>query len=363
MTKRQRAGGVLSRRSVLAVAGSIAAAAGIYSLDAYTRRRAGDVHDSTPDRPSAEGHGDRKPYGAGKSHLALWGSSSMAGGLAHEGLPRPVTISHVLSNTLPSLTVKNYAVGGQWSRHAAMLRGASSARFRFPRGQVPSFGRVRVEQVGGELPWDHRFDAPVTVAGVRGRLTCQRPRLWIFERTQPGDPVPEDAVCCDLAKESGPQWGHIVWTGKNNDFEPDRVISDIESIRRVGMEDKQDTLVLGMWQTRRDQPDRIARNREINKWQESRYGRRFLDMQEALTEGVSQSARVYGVGYLLDRSDVRRDLAEGRVPTPLIGSDGMHLNALGNLVAGHAVRERIHELGWVSANTSAVSSVHLDAMQ
>ncbi|GAB2542626.1 hypothetical protein [Brachybacterium huguangmaarense] len=279
---------------------------------------------------------------AATSSFALWGSSSMAGGLGDQGSPVPTYVHDLLVLAASPLPVHRHALGGTTSGYARIARGAASPVV-MPTGS--SGGPVPV-QVRTPCPPTRGIAIPGTVGTVHGTLRADG-TAWTFEADGQAA-VPTGAFLSDWAGETHDS-RHIVWTGKNNVTEVDRVLDDVEATRASARDPESDVLVLGMWAAAADVRGSATRTAiaEIVDHQRYAYGARFLDVQELLTgEAGLRSEAVAPLG-LLEREDVRRDIAAGIVPSALVGADGKHLNGWGNLVVGTALLERARELAWL----------------
>lgn len=288
--------------------------------------------------------------------IALWGSSSMAGGLGDQGTPIPEYIHDLLALALSPRPVHRHGYGRHTSHHTMIVRGAVQPEIALPAGY--DGGRVRVEVDTTARPV-LEFAVPGTVGGRRGTLTSDG-SSWFFEADSSaargtgtadgaaargggaGDRfVSAYAAQCERSR-------HVVWTGKNNITEVDTVCAHVDAIRAMGRT-PDDTIVLGQWATQHDPKgsDTLAALTEVNDRQRARYGDRFLDVQRLLTtaEGLA-SAPVAELG-LLDRSATKADLARGTVPAAICGDDGKHLNGWGNLIVGAALLARMRRIGWL----------------
>ncbi|GAB2542611.1 hypothetical protein [Brachybacterium huguangmaarense] len=275
--------------------------------------------------------------------LALWGASSMAGGHGHQGTPLPTYIHDILTLAVNPRPVRNHAHGGTNSGYALLASGAETPVVTLPAGYTG--GRVTV-QVATASWAVAGTSIPGSIGGLRGVLSSPALNVWQFERT--GGSGGSGPFLSDWRAEARDS-RHIIWTGKNNITQTDLVQAHIEAVRATARNPADDVLVLGQWATSSDRNGTGTNGAltTLNRRQKQAYGTRFLDVQELLTTPWGLSSHPVRGLNLLDRADVRGDIAAGIVPRALQGSDGVHLNGWGNLVVAAAIITRMGDIGWL----------------
>lgn len=282
---------------------------------------------------------------ASERPLALWGSSSMEGGLGAEHTPRPVYVHEELANAMNPIPVTNLAYGAQFSGHTTILRGLDSPLVHIPAGYRG--GRVKVF-VDTDVPgmWSFTCHGQLS-SGASGTLTGTPENQWFFESDGGGA---TSGYFTSSWKTTTETWRHVIWTGKNNIVQREKVVSDVERLVAAARNPLTDAIVLGQWVTRNDldTPEKIAAIHAVNAAQQAAYGKRFLDVQALLTSERALLAEPIASLNLHERSETRAELDKGIVPTPLRGSDGLHLSGWGNLLVSWALIEKMKELSWMA---------------
>lgn len=277
--------------------------------------------------------------------LALWGSSSMEGGLGTEHTPRPVYVHEELANAMNPIPVTNLAYGAQFSGHTTILRGLDTPFVHIPEGYRG--GRVKV-RVDADVPgmWSFTCHGRLS-SGVSGTLTGTPENQWFFESD--GGPATSGEFTSSW-KAKTETWRHVVWTGKNNIVQRERVLSDVERLVAAARTPETDAIVLGQWVTKNDldAPEKIKAIHAVNDAQRAAYGARFVDVQALLTSEEALRAEPIASLKLQGRTETRTELDQGIVPTPLRGSDGIHLSGWGNLLVSWALIEKMKELKWMA---------------
>lgn len=276
--------------------------------------------------------------------VALWGSSSMEGGLGAEHTPRPVYVHDEVRCAFDPVPVHNIAYGAQWSRHTTILRGLDTPLVTIPDGYTG--GKVRVS-VDAPIPalWSFRCHGTLS-SGATGTLLGSPENEWYFESD--AGPVTTGTFMSSWHAKCA-QSRHVLWTGKNNIWDLETVKSDVDRLVEAARNPERDTIILGQWVTMHDlnAPDKLANMAALNEYHAEKYGDRFIDVQKILTseEGLT-SDPVRSLG-LLDQADTRAELDQGIVPTPIRASDGVHLSGWGNLLVSWALIEKMKELAWM----------------
>lgn len=277
--------------------------------------------------------------------LALWGSSSMEGGLGAEHTPRPVYVHEEIANAMNPVPVTNLAYGAQFSGHTTILRGLDTPMVHIPEGYTG--GRVNV-RVDTDVPgmWSFTCHGELS-SGASGTLTGTPENQWFFESD--GGPA-TSGVFTSSWKATTENWRHVIWTGKNNIVQREQVLSDVERLVASARDPKTDAIVLGQWVTKNDldAPEKIRAIHAVNAAQREAYGHRFVDVQALLTSEEALRAEPIASLDLHSRAETRSELEKGIVPTPLRGSDGIHLSGWGNLLVSWVLIEKMKELAWMA---------------
>lgn len=288
--------------------------------------------------------------------IALWGSSSMEGGLGQEHTPKPVYIHEELANSFNPLPVHNVAYGALWSTHSMILRGLIKPQVDFIYGSpLSGTGKNKVQvEVRTEAPglWSFTCHGQLS-SGVSGTLTGFEEDSWFFE------PDPEAVASFEGWDMSGTftsDWlvnaqnsRHVIWTGKNNIGDMQTVDSHIDALVNAARDPIADVIVLGHWVTQKDleSAQRIRKVHDINSLHKNRYGDRFIDVQALLTSPEAMQIDTLNELKLWQNEQTQAEIELGIVPTPLRGSDGIHLSGWGNLLVAKALIERMKELKWL----------------
>lgn len=275
--------------------------------------------------------------------LALWGSSSMASGLGHEGTPLPIRFHEQLGAAFWPAPVESFALGGTTSWHTALQR-AVLTPLATPEAEGPGPVVVALDPY---LPPRPGLEIPGSIGPVAGTLDCA---LGAFRFT-PADPaaiVQEGTFTSSLGVRTR-TWRHVVWTGKNNILETDTVLEHIRALRAAVAGPTGDTLVLGPWATPADGTG-SARGEAMAALREAlaaECGDRFLDVGAALRDPASLAIAPLAAAGIPEDPGTRSALADATTPPLLVGSDGTHLNGWGNLLVLDALQRRMQEVGWL----------------
>lgn len=275
--------------------------------------------------------------------VALWGSSSMEGGLGEEHTPKPVYIHEELHFTFNPRPVHHVAYGAQWSNHSTLLRGLDTPVVRIPEGFTG--GKTEV-QVDTPVPALWTFTCKGTLdSGATGTLLGSKERQWYWVGEGPASTGAFTSSWKTTTKNSR----HVLWTGKNNIRHLEQVDSDIERLVQAARDPARDVIILGQWVTKNDlaHPQIIENIHALNARHATRYGRRFVDVQAILTSDAALYAEPLWELELWAREQTAMERDQGIVPDPLRGTDGVHLSGWGNLLVVLALVERMKELQWV----------------
>lgn len=270
----------------------------------------------------------------------------MEGGLGAEYTPKPVYVHEELTLAMNPGRVRNLAYGAQTSTHTLILRGLATPIVQLPGGYSGTKQQVQVQTPARGLP---TFRCPGTVGRMHGTLTGDDQGRWWFEADLDAEISAESAEFVSDWKAATAGSNHVIWTGKNNLHELEQVMEDIDALVAASKNPKTGVIVLGQWVTRNDlqKPGIIANVAEINRAQAAMYGQRFIDVQQLLTSDAGLRADPIWELNLLREADTLREREQGIVPTPLRGTDGIHLSGWGNLLVSWALIQRMKEMRWL----------------
>ncbi|GGG42846.1 hypothetical protein GCM10011374_01540 [Kocuria dechangensis] len=304
---------------------------------------------TVPEQPAPEPTAPEQPTPSPRRDLVLWGSSSAASH-AYDRYPvgfRPVRIHEALA-VLLGVAGSTEGVAGHQSHHTvAMRRYDRPYRPDFAYlgqgGVLPSQGKVVLSVLDGRMPTAYRR-LPGTVAGVPCSIEAVpgRRNKVLLRREGIGE---------EVVVGSGPQsWWHtgleaahrgkthLIWTGKNNIMDVSGVLADTRAVFEV---EPATSVVMGHFPSSwywENPSGALARLRQVNDAYRAEYGRRYFDALAALRDPalwkVGDLAR-FSIGT--SPAD-KLALGRGMVPPSLMAPrDGLHLNALGNLVIAHGL--------------------------
>ncbi|MFI7581334.1 hypothetical protein [Kocuria kalidii] len=284
---------------------------------------------------------------AGRRPFVLWGSSSAASALHRDrppGFPA-VRIDDLLSQLLGTPGTSR-AVGGDTSSqtlamrshdHPYLLRLGSGDG----PGRLPARGTVLVRTADGRVP-SARLPLPGTVAGIPCtiRAAAARGDAVVLRREVPGaelEPAPGAVSPWHTALEERHRGDvHLLWTGKNNIEDPERVLADTRAAWAV---EPTTSVVMGHWHTGADRPGTAGREQacDVNAAYRKEYGGRYYDTMAALCDPGLWSLPALRPHRIGASEADRRWLARGLPPRSLVAGDRRHLNALGNTVVAHGL--------------------------
>ncbi|MFI7496590.1 hypothetical protein ACH9D2_17970 [Kocuria sp. M4R2S49] len=288
---------------------------------------------------------------AGRRPFVLWGSSSAASAL-HQDRPRgfpAVRIEELLAQLLEAPGTSR-AVSGDRSWQTLAMR--SRDHPYLPRlgsgygvGRIPAHGELVVPTVDGRVP-SANLAVPGTVSGVPCtiRAVARDGGTVVLRRAVPGTDV-------EVAPASAARWRtaleerhrghvHLLWTGKNNIEDQDRVVSDTRAAWRV---EPDTSVVMGQWHTVADRPGTAgwAQVRGVNAVLHEEYGGRFYDTMADLRDpGLWSLPSLRPCRIGVSAAD-RRWLALGLPPRSVVAGDRRHLNALGNTIVAHGLHRHL----------------------
>ncbi|KLU09118.1 hypothetical protein [Kocuria sp. SM24M-10] len=293
----------------------------------------------------------------------LWGSSSANSGLGDQyprtaqnptgarGSRPVVRIEYVLDGLLGA-TGAVTAIGGDTSYQTLRMRSYNHPyrpdfTYNGGRGELPARGGIIVSTTDRVVP-NWRRALPGTVDGIPCTIQAEQHRFRKVRIVR--QDIGADAVGQEVLVGNGPDsyWHtdlerqhhgktHLIWTGKNNIWEYDQVLADTKAAFDV---ESATSVVMGHWHAwndRNSSPVNYERVRRVNAAYKAIYGGRYFDAMAALTDPELWTlplAREFNVGYTAEDKEW---LALGLPPYSLVGTDGMHLNAVGNTIIAHAL--------------------------
>ncbi|MGY5766009.1 hypothetical protein ACXET9_12500 [Brachybacterium sp. DNPG3] len=278
--------------------------------------------------------------------ITLWGSSSMNSEGGADGTPLPIRIHEHLALAADPAIVHAYGVGATRSQHTVLMRGLDTPLASPVEDPDPETGAVAVSLDSGLAPYGP-INVPGTLGAVAGTLDGTS-GTWIFTPSTPETEVVEGTFVSAL-REIAAGARQILWVGKNNIGDVDRVLADTQRIWDAADDPEHDTIVLGQWATENDPVGSTTATAlaRVNAEQKERYGDRFLDVQTLLTSEDGLGCSPIAGLAVLEQGASQDALERGVVPPMLIASDAIHLNGWGNLAVSWALVRRMRELRWL----------------
>ncbi|ALB02387.1 hypothetical protein [Kocuria palustris] len=291
---------------------------------------------------------------AAERPIVLWGSSSAASyaSAITDGF-RVVHLDTELARLLGT-TVTSEATPAARSPEILMARSEKAAarpdfRYMGAAGMLPASGTLVLPTLDRRVPESGR-SYPGTIDGVPFdlRYVPGTHRKVEIRRASAGSPVhvgvsARSRWVTDLeARHRGST--HLLWMGKNNIGDIDRVLADTRAAYDV---EPQSTLVLGHWKNFLDTPGTAAYDRvdTVNRAYAREYGAQYLDINAVLTDPQRwqhPELRRYSIG---STAADRQRASWGMAPLELKG-DSYHLNRFGYLIVATAIAEKLRALGW-----------------
>lgn len=310
-----------------------------------------DPEVAAPAAPSSAGTGSSAARSAftpdsPEQAITLWGSSSMNSEGGADGTPLPVRIHEHLALAASPAIVHPYGVGATRSQHTVLMRGLDTPLATPVGDPDPATGAVAVALDSGLAPYGP-INVPGTLGAVAGTLDGTS-GTWIFTPSVADTEVAEGTFVSSL-REIAEGSRQVLWVGKNNIGDVDRVLDDTQRIWDAADDPDHDTIVLGQWATENDPvgsttADALAR---VNAEQMERYGDHFLDVQTLLTSEDGLACSPLAGLRVFEQGSSQDALEQGVVPPMLIATDAIHLNGWGNLAVSWALVRRMRELRWL----------------
>lgn len=289
--------------------------------------------------------------------FVLWGSSSANSGLSDQ-YPRTADNPKGARGTLPVvrletalsalLGVPGYeqGVGGDYSYQTLSLRSAAhpyKPNFSYlgQAWKLPAQGRVILNTVDGRIPnWREQYPGtingvPVTIQAVRNRN-----RKVSIVRQDVGEEVfvgaGSDSYWHTSLEELHRGRVHLLWTGKNNIGSYDQVMADTRTCFDV---EPATSVVMGHWHAYNDRKGtaNYDRLRRVNAGYQATFGTRYFDAMAALTDPSLWAAPGVAEWKVGTSAKDKEWMSMGLPPYSLVGTDNMHLNAVGNQVIAHGL--------------------------
>lgn len=290
--------------------------------------------------------------------LAIWGSSSLEGAYAEQGVPAGLkaTLPALLSSYL-SVPVLGFGRGGDTSSMIAARRGVGLSRYKlvFPNDKIPASGSVEVAlATDADVEWGSSTRVPGYVGGAPGVLTAGTTQgSLIFTRTVPGEEIyaPSDTSAAHLYSYQemiSRACYHVIQIGRNNLDEITRIQEDTQ--RAFDMAPTR-TIVLGHFRAKGDLPtsEQARQVDTYNAWAAKTFGDKFMNPETFLRETTQENWLRYGAlagsGAWSSDKD-RKAYDEGKIPPTFYATDGFHLNGWGYIAIAQQIYYRVTNLGW-----------------
>jgi len=277
--------------------------------------------------------------------IVAWGDSLTAGA-GGSGVTYPNVLQELINENIYDIPVVNMGVGGE-NTNTIMGR-AGSVPFVVDAFTIPA-DRTKVEinihsSNGNPVAPLRQGDGgvnPVTIAGVEGIISIEQESstskeyTYYFQRSKSGNSVyvKEDTIVYTASFKKYNNYIPIIFMGQNGGYEDAQdLINQINSILDMDKWNEK-FLVLGL--TTGDAESR----RELESLMESEYGDRYLNLRNYLSKNGLE------IAGLEPTAEDKEAIAVGAVPPSLL-SDKVHFNSYGYKVIGHAIYERMQELGY-----------------
>ncbi|GGG68271.1 hypothetical protein GCM10011374_35780 [Kocuria dechangensis] len=307
-------------------------------------------------------HAGQQPAAAAPGYV-LWGSSSANSGLGDQ-YPRTTQNPWGVRGSRPVVRIENVldgllgatgtvtALGADTSYQTLRMRSYDHPyrpdfTYNGGRGELPARDGLIVSTTDRIVP-NWRKALPGTIDGIPCTIQAERHRFSKVRvvRQDAGTELTGQEVVVgegptsywhtDLERQHRGKV-HLIWTGKNNIWEYDQVLSDTRAAFDV---EPATSVVMGHWHAWNDRsssPVNHERVYRVNAAYRTEYGTRYFDAMAALKDpGLWELplAREFNVGYT---AKDREWMSLGLPPYSLVGTDNMHLNAVGNTIIAHAL--------------------------
>lgn len=295
------------------------------------------------------------PAQAAGREVVLWGSSSAISFRAdYPKTTRRIAIHEEMARLgMPTIVVGH---GGWHSQPVLAIRSKRHAirpdyDFVGARDEFPQSGSF-------VIPTLNDFDMPSIptpkygyIEGQRVRMesVLHRPGKVRFTRLHNGRSIP-------IRTSQSGHWVtelddkhrgkiHLLWMGKNNFEDVDRVIADTKA---AFDREPSRTLVLSHWpnDSNYDTPGQVATLKRLNERYRRAFGSKYVDTSAILTDRRWWSLPEIARLNLGARADTAVRARAGVPPRPICSNDRLHLNSYGNLIMAHGLVAKLKSMGW-----------------
>jgi hypothetical protein len=322
---------------------SFGVAGGFASLDSNGRIPENHIPDRLSEAGIQQTVADAMPtsYESLYNKFVCWGDSMTA-----------ASYPTSLASLAQDIEVINAGIGGERSYDIAARQGGNPLEVLVDGGMIPASGSVFLTP---QAPWttmtlmkqSTKTMNPATLYGVEGTFVWSSANgRYVFTRLTAGTAVtlpPYPIPVISNSREAYKNHTAIFWLGRNNASQTDRIMNDIQSsINGLGPA-KPRWLVLGVINSTTEIAGTATHTAilELTRQQQSRYGRRFVDVRRWLIDYGLQTA-----GITPTANDLTH-IANDTVPESL-RSDSVHLNSIGNQLVARCVMNRLVEFGWAT---------------
>ncbi len=269
----------------------------------------------------------------GLSSIVCWGDSMTQG--AGGQTPYPSLLSASLGRN-----VYNRGVGGQTSDEIICRQGGTPILISIQNSVIPANGGVFLSAISS---------APVTlisnpqnvdgyVAGIYGRLRRDPGDVYAFTRFSAGTSAfiyPDTNFIIDKVEDDAYRI-HILWLGRNNIPEYDRVIRDYDNAISYMKAKHKKYLIIPPFNSSSEISGTSGYNqvKAISDTLKEKYPGNTLDLRYRII-------RSYNPGIPQDVTDFNND-----VPPSSLRVDPLHLNTTGNGLIANWLAQEINYRGW-----------------
>ncbi len=274
----------------------------------------------------------------GLSSIVCWGDSMTEG--VSPSTPYPSILA-----SLSGRTVYNRGIGGQKSHHIASRNGGTPILLTVTGNQIPASGSVVVTaQSASPLSWRGSQAVGGSLGGVRGNLVrMYNADLSIdtlhFSRESSGSAVNIDPMTpffIDKVDADDDYRINVIWIGRNNLNEVDRVMSDYANMIAEMQAKRKKFLVLAP----PNAAGEVVGNAnygyciQIRDLLREKYPNNFIDIRRRIVES-------YNPGIPQDVVDRNND-----IPPSSLRIDTIHYTTAGNTIVAQQVLNEINNRGW-----------------
>ncbi|WP_370326630.1 hypothetical protein [Euzebya sp.] len=269
----------------------------------------------------------------------VWWGDGLTAGQGGGGVHAPAVLGELLG-----VDVVNFGVGGEGSAEIAARANAIPTVLDVAGGQIPPAGEVAVSP-NVELLLQGPSVLLGRLAGVDGRLISGPNGSYTFQRDEPGEPVVTDAAqFVSTTAEAYRDHQPILWLGRNNHDDPERIVADTQAIieHHGAAEDRFAVLtVLNFGVSEGSGTPTYDAIAAVNTALADRWPDHLIDVRRCLIDTGMDRA-----GIAPSVVDVEA-MAADAVP-PSLTSDPVHLTAEGYTAVAGCVHDWMVERGWTS---------------